>query len=355
MTYNEFIEIHRETLLDYWKKIEPKLIEWKHLYQWQGVDLAEAITKRNQLENAINNDITSKGYLTKPVFDDVMKWGFGKSSNNSDKEIQAATKEAFYHLHNKRIADAALALIKLDGIGISRASKILALSNQDELAIYDSHAANGLSGLIHNSYRIIPIPPGRKIKGDSLSQVEFCKAFEKYIWILTFLRNCAQANDEIGKHFRRVADLEIAFFSKSRIKAAVSENRKTTDIQNDVKVHADDCYWTLGSGKKSKPFWAYMENNGIKILTGQKRKTELFLSNQNIESCLKHFSTIDWFPLGNTIDNIKPNGLGEYFKNTLKKSPKFASHYAAILVHQGRLKKRDGKRNVELKVIGIAD
>jgi len=101
-------------------------------------------------------------------------------------------------------------------------------------------------------------------------------------------------------------------------------------------------YMTLGIGEKAKPFKAKISEEDITVLTGSEGKTCLSLSNQAIESCLRHFSKTGWFLLGNQIDAVKSNSLGEYFKKILKKSPKFASHFAAILVDQGRLKCRYG-------------
>jgi hypothetical protein len=354
MIYKEFIEIHREILMDYWNHIAPKLMSWKSSYQWpKGVYLIEAIARCNQLESAIKNDLQAKSWLTKQVFDDVMKWGFGRPSSNSEDEIRIATQEAFDYLRQKRIFEAALAMTKLTEIGISRASKVLALSNQSEFGIYDSRSAHGLSELLYNGCRLIPIPPGRVIAGDSLSKTDFCRAFEKYTWVLTFLWGCAQANDGLREHFGRVSDLEIAFFAKSRAEAPAPKNyQPPSHIKGEVELDEGDCYWTLGVGKKARPFWAYISEEGIKVLTGPKGKTDLYLTNQAIESCLMHFRTAGWFPLGNQIDAVKPNGLGEYFQNIFKKGPKFASHFAAILVNQRRLIYRYGERNmVELKVV----
>ena len=51
------------------------------------------------------------------------------------------------------------------------------------------------------------------------------------------------------------------------------------------------------------------------------------------------------------MDNVKPGGLGEYFRDQLGKSPKFASHFASIMVNQGRLIYRFGvNHRAELKV-----
>jgi hypothetical protein len=354
MTYKEFILSYRNLIASYWERISLKILYWKNSYQWpQGIYLTEAIAQRDKLEAALQNDLAMKGFITKKVFDDVMQWGFGRPSTNSDEEIQKATKKAFEYLKQEQIVNAALALNRLPGIGISRASKILALSDQSELAIYDSRAAHGMSDLVQNGQKLIPIPPGRIIRGDPLSKEDFCQAFEKYIWVLRFLRDCAQTNKKLCKHFKKVSDLEIAFFAKSRKMLKSPTNyQPPSHIKGAVKLDEGDCYWTLSIGKRAKPFWAYVSEDGIKILTGPEGRTKLFLTNSTIESCLRHFSKAGWFLLGNQIDAVKPNSLGEYFKKILKKSPKFASHFAAIFVTQGRLTCRYGTRNIiELKVV----
>ena len=123
-------------------------------------------------------------------------------------------------------------------------------------------------------------------------------------------------------------------------------------INNKIEIGKKEGCWTLGAGKKSKNFFVQIGEDGIRVLTGQKRETDLYLTNQQIESFLNHFSTNGWFLLGNNIADLKDDSLGEYFKNTLKRSAKFASHFAAILVIKGRLEHRYGKYNaVELKVV----
>ena len=112
-----------------------------------------------------------------------------------------------------------------------------------------------------------------------------------------------------------------------------------------------NCYLTLGKGKKAKKFWVTVEDEGYRIFTGKKGKTSLKLSYKDIELYIKYFRGKGWFLLGNNITNVIPGGLGEYFKDTLKRSPKFASHVAALLVNQRRLKFRHERLAIELKVI----
>ena len=105
------------------------------------------------------------------------------------------------HLREDRVAGAARVLVRLPGIGISRASKVLALSNQDELGIYDSRSAHGLSDLCDaGGCPIIAIPPGRVIRGHAKSPNGFCAAFQEYTCVLRYLRDRAKA-DKILAHF----------------------------------------------------------------------------------------------------------------------------------------------------------
>ena len=91
---------------------------------------------------------------------------------------------------------------------------------------------------------------------------------------------------------------------------------------------------------------------GIKILTGEDGNSIAYLNNEEIKQCFIDFCEKDWFPLGNNVTKIERGGLGEYFKEKLKKSPKYASHYSAIWVSQRKLIYRYGLRNrIELKTV----
>ena len=353
MNYEEYIGIHQDILTEYWQSIMSKIISWKDSYEWPPkVYLAEAMFKRNQLELSIRNDVLSKRWLSKKTFDSVMVWGFGRPSYNSEKEIQTVSYEAFNYLSQDKIEEAALSMTKLNGIGISRASKVLALSDQMDFGIYDSRAADGISDLIYNGKRLIPIPPGRAIAGDNIPKESFCSAFRNYIWVLRFFREQAKNDNHLRQHFKGVSDFEIAFFARSRNKNTTEKNKIYPVTSKGVEFEEGDCYFTLGYGNRAKCFWTYIDEEGITLLTGAEGKTQLFLQHDVIDECLNHFKDKGSFPLGNSIDNVKPDGLGEYFLNTLKKSPKFASHVTSILVSQGRLKYKYGDNNgIELIVV----
>jgi len=63
----------------------------------------------------------------------------------------------------------------------------------------------------------------------------------------------------------------------------------------------------------------------------------LILNAQDVQVCLSHFG-LDRFPLSNskTAEEHDPRGLGEYFARNFGSSV-FASHFAALWVHQGLL------------------
>ena len=141
-----FINEHARDLKTFWNRVSDQILSSRQDYQWpRGASLKGSIDTRAQLEQRIQNDLNNKDCLSKFTFDAVIQWGFGVNSGCSEQEVLQATRLAFCHLKSSKVAEAAKALVKLPRIGISRASKILALSDQLEFGIYDSRSAHGLS------------------------------------------------------------------------------------------------------------------------------------------------------------------------------------------------------------------
>ncbi|MBZ5653673.1 MAG: hypothetical protein LAO56_00185 [Acidobacteriia bacterium] len=215
-----FLEAHRNALNCFWDQVKSHVIEWKSGYEWGGVRGQAALEERNKIERKIRMDLAGQRCLSKATFDSVMNWGFKRDSECSEEEINRATHFAFQRLEEDRLGEAARELVKLRNVGISRATKVLALSDQNELGIYDSRSADGLSDLVNSAGRhLIPIPPSRskKIKGDHKTKEEYCAAFESYTWVLRYLRRLAGNDDSLRAAFTRIADLEIAFFMRKRL------------------------------------------------------------------------------------------------------------------------------------------
>lgn len=147
-----------------------------------------------------------------------MLWGFGCPSNLDEAQIRQASRLAFELLRMGRISEAAMTLCGLRGIGISRATKVLALSNQTEYGIYDSRAAHGLSDLSRNGKHLIPIPPGRSVavRSDHGDKARFCRAYRDYTLLLRHFRDRAKETPALAPTLRRAADIEMALFARSR-------------------------------------------------------------------------------------------------------------------------------------------
>ncbi len=207
-----------DSLERYWLEKAPEIAGWRQDYSWQGAGLNAALAWRNATEAAINSEVRTIGFLSKTLFDRVMVWGFGSPSRLSGRDIADATSRAFRALATDDLLGAVVSLVRLDGIGISRASKVVALSNQTQYGIYDSRAAHGLSDLTIHGRRVVPIPPSRsnKFKYDYGDNLHFCEAFTTYTAVLRFLRDKARRNPELSSDFSRAADVEMALFARSR-------------------------------------------------------------------------------------------------------------------------------------------
>jgi hypothetical protein len=87
------------------------------------------------------------------------------------------------------------------------------------------------------------------------------------------------------------------------------------------------------------------------VLTGKHGRTLLDLNQEQMARCLKHFRH-GRFPLSNskTSGDRDPNGLGEYFSRNFGSSV-FASHFAALWVHQGLLQQENRSGAIWLKAV----
>lgn len=111
-------------------------------------------------------------------------------------------------------------------------------------------------------------------------------------------------------------------------------------------------HYTLARGGRARQFGFVEEDGGITFFTGKDFGSEVYFTNEEIESITSHFQGKGWFPLSNdqTGKNLKENGLGAFLKTELDKSPKNASHVAAYLVLKEKLDYRDDSNFLEFKV-----
>jgi len=90
---------------------------------------------------------------------------------------------------------------------------------------------------------------------------------------------------------------------------------------------------TLAPGDKKKRFRVdIVAGEHILIETGRKHNG-VSVSWQDYKKMIGFFRQKGFFPIGNQIESLKEGGLGEYFQDVLKKSPRYASHFAAVMVY----------------------
>ena len=105
-------------------------------------------------------------------------------------------------------------------------------------------------------------------------------------------------------------------------------------------------------GLKPAELSADIGEAAITVVTGAKGTRRTF-SHAQVACVLDHFSDVATFPLGASATAPLPGGLGRFLQDTWRTSPRFASHLAAVLVYQGRLRqvaRRQGQRGVWLAV-----
>lgn len=104
---------------------------------------------------------------------------------------------------------------------------------------------------------------------------------------------------------------------------------------------------TLSKGRNATTFYWKHEGDGVTIHAGP----QAHLSNTQIDGLIARFRDRDWFPLGASMTTPTPGSLGEYFRTVLGQTPRYSSHFAAVLVHQGRLATMNRGRAIYLKVV----
>jgi len=207
-----------------WKRYQTFISSWDQpintYYQRFGNDIIQArakypqplLQRRNNLEQEIQKSLTTNNLQIPGLWTDVEIWGGFQpvvEVSNPREHIIKVTMEAFALLTSGKLRESAKYLKGgLRNVGISRATKMLALSDQVRYGIYDSRAGNGLSPLVNeNGKPLIPVPFGRAIQGTSGNKAI---GFENYTWVLRCMLPLFQAQPNCGKW--KVCDIEMGLF-----------------------------------------------------------------------------------------------------------------------------------------------
>lgn len=205
-----FIQKNKEAIDRWLEEHEEELAEARKNYSWGKKDTFECIRERNVVSKSIIlSRIHNNGGLDLKTLDKIIQWGFNRKFPLRDEEQAIEiTKKAFEELDRDNVQSAALTLLKIKGVGISRATKILSLFDQENLCIFDSRVGNALSNLTNKSEKIILCPPGYGREYDIISKKKWAEQYQRMLWTVQYMTDYMNRKG----YTYRAADIEMALF-----------------------------------------------------------------------------------------------------------------------------------------------
>ena len=205
-----FLQQYKESIVSWTMENLAALVSGRKNYSWNNKPSVECIKERNQISRTlVSSRKVNNGGVDVETLDKVTSWGgFGSFPLRDNDEVLKITSKAFKLLDEGNLAGAILELLSIKGVGISTASKIIGLLDQNRLAIYDSRVGTALRTLKHEGTRIITCPPGRTRPGDFCTYKQWAENYQKLIWVLEVVRDTL---DEQGYSYS-IADVEMALF-----------------------------------------------------------------------------------------------------------------------------------------------
>jgi len=214
MKKNEFVKEFKETILNWVKEKEGEIVRIlrEGKYSWYCKNYEDPVRERDQLELAIKESRKqNEGGIDLETADRVCRWGFNRKFPLRDpQETIKTTKEAFEYVEKENYFEAAKTLMNVSGVGISRASKIIGLSDQNRLCIYDSRVGNALRELKKENVKLVLCPPDRSYRRDFnyTTKSGWATNYERLIWAIQIM----QEYFKIKSRPLRAADIEMALF-----------------------------------------------------------------------------------------------------------------------------------------------
>jgi hypothetical protein len=213
-----FLQKYRGLIISWAKEHKDALITGRKDYHWKKTSTAESLEKRNHLTKLIVlSRIKNNGGLDLATLDEIMAWGFPNNPQffpRDPNKCLEVTRHSFNLLDEEKPAEAICKLMSFPLI-ISRASKIIGLSNPNYFAIYDSRVGLALATLQDGDKRLIKIPgrkpqPGRVFLSDEgkCTSKDWGANYQKLMWVLEVIANVL--NEE--SYPFNLADVEMALF-----------------------------------------------------------------------------------------------------------------------------------------------
>lgn len=207
---DRFLKKHKQTILDWTKNNKSRLIEGRKNYSWNDKEPQTCLAERNQVSKSITFSRTqNNGGIDLETLDMIMSLGgFGQFPLRDEQKVLELTRNVFDFVDKGKISNAVQELLAIKGVGISRASKIIGLFDQERFCIYDSRVGHALKTLQFTEKPILKCPAGRARPGDPCSDSGWAKNYQNLIWTLEVIRD--YLNSE-GHQFG-IADVEMALF-----------------------------------------------------------------------------------------------------------------------------------------------
>jgi hypothetical protein len=207
---SRFIQKNEQFIIKWIEEHEKELVNARNSYSWGKKTTGDCIKERNELSQVIiKSRIVNAGGIDLNTLDKIIRWGFNRDFPlRNEEQVKQITRKAFDYLDKGDLSQAAITLMQIDKVGISRATKILGLYDQENLCIYDSRVGAALFDLRNVSEKLILCPPGYGRKYDPCSSSGYAKQYQRLIWLIQFIRDYL---NERGYIFR-AADIEMGLF-----------------------------------------------------------------------------------------------------------------------------------------------
>lgn len=208
MKKDAFVEKFKETIMNWVENKESEILRIINGKKYPE----KAVEERNQLELAINESRErNNGGVDLDILDRICIWGFYRKFPLKDPyQAIEITREAFEHVDKENYCEAVSRLMDISGVGISRASKIIGLSDQHKLCIYDSRVGHALRDLKKENIKLIKCPPDRSFKRDCdyTTKSGWAMNYERLIWAIEIIREYFETKG----YFLRAAEIEMALY-----------------------------------------------------------------------------------------------------------------------------------------------
>src|SRR5487761_827410 len=128
-----WLKENEEVITKWWIARRYELREYREGYRWpRNLSTEESLRRRADIAQAVRTEVEGRGTITRRAAERVLEWGGVRlPPNTDDLELENALDRGFVALKADDTEGAAHAISNLPGFGISRASKLLALSDED--------------------------------------------------------------------------------------------------------------------------------------------------------------------------------------------------------------------------------